>query len=116
MSKQHSRTSQNYQGVETNNSWAPVWRFLFILMTIWWLLAIFSCPCKAQTPQSKPDSVTVVLTDSTDFISIKDLTPFFKHLNDDFSKSQYDKMTPDVVLNELVNWAVAEWNKRKKKK
>jgi hypothetical protein len=55
-----------------------------------------------------PDSVAIV--------SLKDYNDFFKWLQDNISKSAYDKLTPDQVLGQFAQWAILRYDEKKNKK
>lgn len=65
-----------------------------------------------DTVKSKP---IVPPADSVVFISAIDLVEFNKYLKKTTSYEDYPKLTPEQVVNKLYNWAVIEWNRKKKK-
>ena len=86
----------------------------FIIQTILAIgFLIFAISLHAQTPNEKP---LVMPPDSIAIVSLKDYNTFFIWLQDNATKSQYDKLNPETVLLEFQRWAIREWNKKKKPK
>ena len=85
-------------------------RFLSILFLLIIANGVLGQPAPASdTAKIKmpPDSVAI--------ISIRDITNFFKWLRENVSVANYEKMKPEDTLSELINFAIKEYDKKKKK-
>lgn len=67
---------------------------------------------KKETPKVEK---IVVPPDSIAIIALRDYQTFFTYLQENISKANYDKMTPENVLSQFAQWAIVEFNRKKKK-
>jgi hypothetical protein len=53
--------------------------------------------------------------DSVAFVSQRDMEAFLKWLPESITHSEYLKLKPEDVISLFYRWAIAEWDKKKKK-
>lgn len=85
------------------------------ILALAFLILVLCLPSQGQTNANKPEQKMVMPPDSIAIVSLRDYNTFFTFLQENMSKSAYDKLTPDKVLIEFFNWAIVEWNRKKKK-
>lgn len=82
-------------------------------LLIFFIVLIIGITCHGQ--QAQDSSKVKMPPDSLSIISIRDVSVFFKWLRENISVSNYEKLKPEDLLNELVNWSLIEYGKKKKK-
>lgn len=85
--------------------------------TIVIILVLISLNCFAQTngTNGKVEQPKIVMpADSIDIFSLKDIDNYLVALRK-ISVESYEKMTPKDVVNDIYNWMILEWNRKKKK-
>lgn len=85
---------------------------------IFLFVALSAVKCLAQT--NKPVETVLrepleIPADSLPVISLKDMNLFYQYMRENIVVSEYEKMNPQQVLNLFMNWAIVQWNNRKKK-
>lgn len=93
------------------------------------ILILFSVNCFGQTNGTNgkivkyaSDSIKIeqpkilIPPDSIAIVSLKDYQTFFVWLQDNATKSQYDKLKPEDILIAFSEWAIREWNRKNKTK
>lgn len=83
-----------------------------VLVLLLFLLVFFGDKVHAQ-PTPKPETEKPV--DSIPVIATRDIQTFYLYLRDNVSVANYEKLTPDKVLQVFYEWIVQEWNRKKKK-
>lgn len=77
------------------------------------ILLTFIIMISVQAQKDEPKIVPP--PDSVAFVSAVDLNAFLVWLPENITVSEYNKLKPENVISLFYRWAVAEWNKKKKK-
>mgnify|MGYP001597428014 CR=1 FL=1 len=86
-----------------------------IMNKLYYVIIFFSlimlATCNPAYSQSKKDSV--VLTDTTKFLSIQDLLKFSDPYKDKYSARAWESF--NAIFNAVINDAIKEWNEKNQK-